>query len=340
MANLNKLFVYVPVGQHKNFEDAVIKNPTVADTYANKIVFLEKTKQLWVKKQLFGIDPATFSTDLSKLEAKLPVVQGSTGAKYVTVKDDEDTTTHKHTYTVQSDALDTKIGELEAADTALDKKIPSVAVAGSGLTISKSAGDNPIYTITADARLWEFMGSITDETPVGDVAATLNGKYGAEADKVRKAPEQGDTWAVNVAGQGTLMYAYDGKNWVTIGAANGVSQVDTNPSKGVALTNTNGVLGVTVDNTGAVATGNESVVTGGTVFTYLDTNYYTNKTVDNKINPLTTGIKVNDTAGNTSATYITIESDGAVGPKTYTVTFNSEALHNYVADNLWEDYTA
>lgn len=352
-SNLNKLFIYVPVGVNENFKTSVIDKYTAGDEttvqkYQNKIVFLEKSGQLWVKGKYFGGDAGSLSAQISAVEKKIPVVEGS-GSTYVTVDDAADAA-GKHTYTVNSATLNTKIAALEKADTdlgtritnevgAVNRKIPSVAVSGSGLSITKSDGDNPTYTITADARLWEFMGSITDETPVANVAGVLDSKYGTGEGKVRAAKEQGDVWAVNVTGQGTLMYAWNGTAWNTIGAADGVSKVNTTASKGVGLTNTSGVLGVSVT-PGEIVANNDAVVTGGIVYTYLG-NYDTSAQVDNKFTTnLQPYAKTADVDNKLKPYAKTADVDTKLAAKLDVTTAASTYVTLEDANNLWETYGA
>ena len=51
--NLIKPFVFVPSNAYDNFKAAVLDkyaaDKTIQSNYSNKIVFIEKTKQLWVK---------------------------------------------------------------------------------------------------------------------------------------------------------------------------------------------------------------------------------------------------------------------------------------------------
>ena len=56
--DLKKLFVYVPSASEDAFIANVIKKPAEAAKYANKIVFLEKTRRIWAKGQYYGSDPA------------------------------------------------------------------------------------------------------------------------------------------------------------------------------------------------------------------------------------------------------------------------------------------
>lgn len=56
--DLKKLFVYVPSASEDTFIANVINNDVEAAKYANKIVFLEKTRRIWAKKTYYGSDPA------------------------------------------------------------------------------------------------------------------------------------------------------------------------------------------------------------------------------------------------------------------------------------------
>ena len=298
-----------------------------------------------------------------------------------------------------------------------------VAVSGSGISVAKTAGadGHDIYTITADQSIWEFMGTAW-AADVASVATVLNGKYPVAGKHA--APEAGDVWSVGIGGteaepDTTILYAYDGANWVQIGSAEGVSGVDTTPSHGVNLTNTASVVGVTVT-PGSVADGNDSVVTGGAVFTAISEEHnlayakiaaekaeivlayeaadtaiigsyeaadraiigsyeaadkaiitaYQNAdtalqgAIDGVItayeaadSAIITAYEAADAALNTrindlDATYTGGEQVGGNNLFTYNltqvdglvtgaeVTFDKTVMHNYVADNLWETYSA
>lgn len=181
-------------------------------------------------------------------------------------------------------AFKNKVGDIDSLPGTLkeyvDKQDASarteVAVSGSGISVAKTAGTDghDIYTITADQSIWEFMGSATAAS-VAAIPATLDDKYAEEGAK-RDHAEVGDVWAVTV-GSNTTLYACsklksgaeEYNTWTLIGSAQGISGVDTTSSSyGVKLTNTASVVGVTVT-PGAIANGNDSVVTGGAVFTAI-----------------------------------------------------------------------
>ena len=355
-SSLNKLFVYVPSAVNDTFTTSVINkyadDTEVQKKYVNKIVFLEKSGQLWVKGTYFGGNAGELSGQISAVEKKIPVVVAGSGSTYVTVNDTADTA-GKHTYTVNSTTLNTKITELETADTnlgkritdevgAVDKKIPSVAVSGSGLSITKSDGDNPTYTITADAGIWEFMGTVPDgDTTIAaeQVSTTLTDKYPVTVNGVQRNVQVGDVWAVKVTGQGTVMYAWNGTAWNTIGAADGVSKVNTTASKGVGLTNASGVLGVSVT-PGEIVANNDAVVTGGIVYAYLG-NYDTSAQVDGKFtNKLEPYAKTADVDTKLEPYAKTADVDTKLTAKLDAKTAENTYVTLEDANNLWETYSA
>ena len=272
-----------------------------------------------------------------------------------------------------------------------------VAVSGSGISVQKTTGvnGNDIYTVIADQSIWEFMGSATAAS-VAAIPATLDGKYSEDGAK-RNHAEVGDVWAVTV-GSNTTLYACsklksdaeEYNTWTLIGSAQGISGVDTTPSHGVNLTNTASVVGVTVT-PGSVAENNDSVVTGGAVFTAIaeehDLAYakiaaekaeivaayeaadaaiisaYQNadaaiiSAYQNADSDIISAYEAADAALNTrinnlDATYTGGEQVGGNNLFTYNltqvdgqvtaaeVTFDKTVMHNYVADNLWEKYSA
>ena len=235
-----------------------------------------------------------------------------------------------------------------------------VAVSGSGISLKKTTGTDghDIYTITADQSIWEFMG-VAWAKDVASVASVLDAKYPAARPSGK---EVGDVWSVGIGGtEGkpatTILHAYDGTNWVQIGSAQGVSSVSTETSHGVKLTNTASVVGVNVT-PGSIADGNDSVVTGGAVFTAISNEHdlaYAKIAAEKK--EIVDAYRAADDALNTrinnlDATYTGSEQIGGNNLLTYNltqvdgqitaaeVTFDKTVMHNYVADNLWEEYSA
>ena len=72
--DLKKLFVYVPSASEDTFIANVIKKPTEAAKYANKIVFLEKTLRIWAKGQYYGSNPADVAAVWTALGIKAGTV--------------------------------------------------------------------------------------------------------------------------------------------------------------------------------------------------------------------------------------------------------------------------
>ena len=316
-------------------------------------------------------------------------------------------------------AFKNKVGDIDSLPGTLKEYIDNqdasarteVAVSGSGISVAKTAGDDghDIYTITADQSIWEFMGTAW-AADVASVATVLDAKYPAAR---ATGKEVGDVWSVGIGGtevdpDTTILYAWDGSAWVQIGSAQGVSGVDTTPSHGVNLTNTASVVGVTVT-PGSVAENNDSVVTGGAVFTAISEEHnlayakiaaekadivaayeaadaaiisayqaadaaiisaYQNadsalqgaiddviSAYQNADSDIISAYEAADAALNTrinnlDATYTGGEQVGGNNLFTYNltqvdgqvtaaeVTFDKTVMHNYVADNLWETYSA
>ena len=316
-------------------------------------------------------------------------------------------------------AFKNKVGAIDSLPGTLKEYIDNqdasarteVAVSGSGISVAKTAGTDghDIYTITADQSIWEFMGTAW-AADVASVATVLDAKYPAAR---VTGKEVGDVWSVGIGGieadpDTTILYAWDGSAWVQIGSAQGVSGVDTTPSHGVNLTNTASVVGVTVT-PGSVAENNDSVVTGGAVFTaiseehdlayakiaaekaeivaaykaadaaiigayeaadaaiisrYPGADSALQDAIDDVIaayqnadSAIITSYQNADAALNTrinnlDATYTGSEQVGGNNLFTYNltqvdgqvtaaeVTFDKTVMHNYVADNLWETYSA
>ena len=269
-------------------------------------------------------------------------------------------------------AIDSLTGTLKEY---IDEKDASarteVAVSGSGISVAKTAGadGHDIYTITADQSIWEFMGTAW-AADVASVATVLDAKYPAAR---ATGKEVGDVWSVGIGGtqskpDTTILYAWDGTAWVQIGSAQGISGVNTTPSHGVNLTNTASVVGVTVT-PGSVAENNDSVVTGGAVFTaiaeehdlayakiaaekaeivaaYQKADAAIISAYQKAVQDLNTRINNLDATytggeqvgGNNLLTYNLTQVDGQVTAAE--VTFDKTVMHNYVADNLWEEYSA
>lgn len=344
--DLKKLFVYVPAAAEATFITNVINKAEEAAKYSNKIVFLEDSNRIWVKGVFYG-------TDLETLAKKFQSVWATIG---LTAKEDGTSALSETVGDVTYTDLVAWIKALDTAETAarkkkddeIEAKLPEVAVDGSGLTLktdTDATTGKKTYTVVADQSIWEFMGSA--EATVATVATVLDGKYGSGG--TREAKEAGDVWAVTLTDQSnnTVLYAWDGKNWVQIGSAQGISDVDKTVAHGIGLTNTASVLGITVED-GSIAKDEVKFITGGTAytkFTEVITSYEAAdvaiiaayETADANIKKaMTSSVSANtaDTA------YLTVTDGGeTANGHAYTVNFSEEAVFNYVSDNIWETYT-
>lgn len=344
--DLKKLFVYVPAAAEAQFVTNVIENAEEAAKYSNKIVFLESSNRIWVKGVFYGTDLETLSKKFQSIWATvgLEAKEDGTSALSETVGD--------VTYTdlvAWIKALNTKEAtDRKDADDALEAKLPEVAVSGSGLTLKTDTDETTgkkTYTVIADQSIWEFMGSA--EATVATVADVLNAKYGEGGARAEK--EAGDVWAVTLTDQSnnTVLYAYDGSNWVQIGSAQGISDVDKTVSHGIGLTNTASVLGITVED-GSIADGEVKFITGGTAYTKFNEVITAYEAADAAIissyeaadaaikKAMTSSVSANTT----DTAYLTVTDGGETeNGHAYTVNFSEEAVFNYVSDNIWETYT-
>ena len=395
--DLKKLFVYVPADKEAGFIKDVINKDGEAAKYANKIVFLESSKRIWVKGNFYGSDPAeviaitkkldslgnaiassgdgltytdgsykfsksfnggTASTSVVKYADAIGTYALSAGAAAEAAQGraDEAYTLADNAYTYADnighdlDAFKDKVGINSITTGTLKDYIDDqdksarteVKVAGSGLSVERTTGDDhhDIYTITADQSIWEFMG--TAEAESSKVATVLNGKYGEGEGAKRLNPEQGDVWAVTLKDQqdSVVLYACSAVDttahtgtWVVIGSAQGVTGIDINPSHGVNLTNNANVVGVNVT-PGFVKDGDTSVVTGGAVYTAVETRIpTTEKGAADGVAPLNSSSKIdnnyitstNDIVGNS---YLPLTSYGAYAVITANERITSAALND------------
>lgn len=348
--DLKKLFVYVSSTDEPAFLTGVVGGSGTSD-YANKIVFLEKSGRIWARGKFYGLDNEELKNELKSLWLTLGLTETKTGA-----------TAFSESYAEQAytDLLSwikaVKAGIEKSVDD-LEKKLPKVAVKGSGLKLETSTDETTksvTYTVVADESIWEFMGTATSATVEG-VSAAINAKYGQ--DGVRGTKEKGDVWAVTVNGN-TLLYAWDGNAWVQIGSATGISGVDTTASHGVALKDTSSLVSVVVT-PGEVVEDNTSVITGGAAYTAIQTAYndacaYAYLVATNAYNlayndcTAYTAAVVDDLKSKTvysfgiaegSDSYLGIAYGGGANGTSYTLSVDMTYIYNYVMDNLWEVYS-
>lgn len=401
MADLLKLFTYVDAAAESKFISTVINSPTVNTTeYWNRIVFLQGSQRIWVKGKYYGTDPkdlqaiytligadskatlatalGTYNTDTYKADDVIGIIKNVIKA-FETYKSD---VIGYGPIAEDGDDMVTWVGKEIAKARAAATTV--VAVEGSGLSIKdETATDgHHTYTIVADQSIWEFCGEAS--ATAATVGSVLDGKYGTGSDKKRAKAEVGDVWAVTITDQSNnvILYACSKvgtpNTWVQIGAAQGISGVDGTASHGVKLVNTASVVSVTVT-PGSVASGNDSVVTGGLVYTAINTAYnnaltyaynkaktayedacgyayseawraydaavtYTNT----KVTELEAAIDNNSysvAADTRDSAYLAVTSQVVTGTgnkkvTAYTVSLDEDALHNYIVSNLWEEITS
>lgn len=240
-------------------------------------------------------------------------------------------------------------------------KLP-VVTNGSGITVTPSTDGNgkTTYTVSTSAEVFHYKGN---KLTLAELPASGN--------------TTGDVWSVGPAdAQGSTLYAWDGDEWINIGGANGITGVDTTASSGVALAkNSDGTVKVHVT-LGSVASGNGSVVTGGAVYTAIseaEGHCDAKGTAQGLINKLGgkatskngTYVNVTVTTSQGQASAVTVTETDALknavtkannavqtisGDSPYlsaTKTGTSVALNldetevfNYVANNIWETYSA
>ena len=92
MAILNKILVHVPSNLCDGFKAKYINGTD--NSYDDKIVFLEKTQEIFSKGKLYGI-----------VEAKLPTVTAGTGIEVTSSKDGNGKTTYTVSQNFDFDSL-------------------------------------------------------------------------------------------------------------------------------------------------------------------------------------------------------------------------------------------
>ena len=261
MATLNKILVHVPSNLCDGFKTKYVTATTNRDTsYDSKIVFLEKTQEIFTKGKLYGTNIGDFNA-LKELVGTLPsdatstnivdyITENINSVKTAVIGTSGDDKTAKTIYGAKAYASDMA----STAAASVEAKLPVVAN-GSGITVTPTTDGNgkTTYKVSTSAEVFHYKGN---KTALSELPSTGN--------------TTGDVWSVGPANAvGSTLYAWDGDEWINIGGANGITGVDTTSSKGVVLAkNTNGTVKVNVT-PGLIASGNDSVVTGGTVYTAI-----------------------------------------------------------------------
>ena len=232
---------------------------------------------------IYGIkeDDGKIAKGTSKIDlAKVAKTGAAADVTFAPGKSDLTSTNANAAIVEVKGSLDTEVTRATNREKAIEAKLPAVNVEGSGLSVrvdTEESTGKKTYVVIADQSIWEFMGSATAAS-VAAIPATLDGKYSDEGAK-RDHAEVGDVWAVTV-GSNTTLYACsklksdaeEYNTWTLIGSAQGISGVDTTPSHGVNLTNTASVVGLEVT-PGTIEQNNSYVVTGGAVWSAIDTAY-------------------------------------------------------------------
>lgn len=372
MADLLKLFTYVDAAAEQQFITTVINSPTVNTTvYWNRIVFLQGSQRIWVKGKYYGTDPkdlqAIYTLIGGNTKEALATALGTYAESYkaddviniiknvITAFESYKTDTIGYTKVdnqTMSAWVSSEIAKAKAAATTV------VKVEGSGLDVKveTDTDGHKTYTVVADQSIWEFCGEAS--ATVATIGSVLDGKYGTGTGAKRAKAEVGDVWAVTITDQSNnvILYACSkvadtGNTWVQIGSAQGISGVDGTASHGVKLVNTASVVSVSVE-PGTIANGNDSVVTGGLVYTAIDSAYNNALTyadekataaktdsytyTDTRVKELKEDVdkKVSSIAIDTrDSAYMSVSTSGTA----YTISMDEDALHNYIVSNLWEE---
>lgn len=359
MADLKKMFVYVPNDKINDFKNEY-NAAGGATKYNNRIVFFEPVEggsgSLFLNGKNYGLSEAgqigDITGNISKITQALwgsDVASDSIdlGALTVTVygKDSENTVVtdaiKDNVTNILKTSFPTLIGNaVKKGAENLKKEFPIVQVEGSGLTLdadSTDANGAKIYKIKADASLWEFMGNVgTEQAPIAitEVSSKLDEQYAEGGSAKRRTKEAGDVWQVyvNTTPVAALLYAWNGKSWVSIGSPSGISFVNTNPVYGLKLVNEDGTL--KLDGTGVLTTinaagENPSLVTGDAVKAYVTS-------VIGGIKPVTVAA-----AADTDYASVTVTQDPAAsGNYKVAASVKIDAVTQYVFDNSWEQYGA
>lgn len=261
MADLKKILVFVPSSLCDDFKTKYVTAVTNRDTsYDSKIVFLEKTQEIFTQGKIYGTNIQDFNA-LKELVGTLPsdatstnivdyITENVNSVKTTIIGTSGDDKTAKTIYGAKAYASDMA----STAAAGVEAKLP-VVTNGSGITVTPSTDENgkTTYAVSTSAEVFHYKGN---KTTLSELPSTEN--------------TTGDVWSVGPENaEGSTLYAWDGDEWINIGGANGITDVDNTSSKGVVLAkNANGTVKVNVT-PGSVASGNDSVVTGGTVYTAI-----------------------------------------------------------------------
>ena len=274
------------VASYENADAAIIKGyqKAIAGLDVNEFALTEDNSDVI---SIYGIkeDDGKIAKGTSKIDLAKVAKTGAAADVTFAPGDSNLTSTNANAAIVEvKGSLDAEVDRATNRENAIEAKLPAVDVKGSGLSVHVDTDESTgkkTYVVIADQSIWEFMGSATATAET--VATVLNGQYngpsGTGEGKVHRNPEQGDVWAVTVTDQhnNVILYACDSVSgstgtWTQIGSAQGISGVNTSVKYGIGLTNTASVVGLEVT-PGTIEQNNSYVVTGGAVWSAIDTAY-------------------------------------------------------------------
>lgn len=134
-----------------------------------------------------------------------------------------------------------------------DSILPTVS-AGNNINVTPTFDTNGKvnYEVSTTATVFNYKGNVAKKTDLENIQTKVSG----------------DVWTVGGEGaSGSLLYAWDGDEWINIGPADGVVGIDSTPSHGIGLTLKDGKIGISVT-TGPIGT-SEKFVTGEDINTAL-----------------------------------------------------------------------
>ena len=208
------------------------------------------------------------------------------------------------------------------------------------------------YKISTSAEVFHYKGNKSELINLQSTGNTI-----------------GDVWSVGPTNsKGSTLYAWDGDEWINLGGAMGVTGVDeTSISHGVKLVkNQDGTVKAFVK-PGSIASGDDSVVTGGAVYSYINnlggnassgnTSSYVTVTVEtsggkvskvtvtdtqdlkNAVNNANSAIQrvrnLNDIISGDKYLNLSYQKDG----HEFFIGLEKTQVFNYVTNNIWETYS-
>lgn len=185
MADLKKLLVHVPSSACDGFKATYVTGEGRSTAYDNKIVFLEKTQEIFTKGKLYGANISDFNA-LKELVGTIPAGATSTNVvDYIAEKAGAliEAADHVHSVSeasgetlidVVTSGKDVTVGSTSALTTAVanaNSAIQSLSIAGHDL--SKTAGEITVDQLKSDLSLGGAAYKAEDYYEVAGVAKGL-----------------------------------------------------------------------------------------------------------------------------------------------------------------------